>query len=130
MKKILLLLSLFCAVTVAHADWTRLDHADNSLTLYADMETRKDTGNGTVMLWHLADYQAPQSFEGKAFSSIKGQNEYNCAQGLSREMMHLWHQDKMGNSQLVQATYVPTAWLSPETGSIKQTLMHTVCGTK
>ena len=130
MKKILLLIFLLCAATGAQADWTRLDHADNSLTLYADMETRKDSGHGTVTLWHLVDYPSPQSYEGKAFSSIKGQNEFNCAQGLTREMMYLWHRDNMGNSQMVQATYVPTAWLAPEAGSIKQTLMKTVCGAK
>lgn len=130
MKKILPLITLLSAATVAHADWSRIEQADNSLTLYADMETRKDSGHGTVTLWHLLDYQAPQELEGKSFRSIKGQNEYNCADGVSREMMYLWHRDAMGNSQLVQATYVPTAWLAPEAGSIKQTLMQTVCGTK
>lgn len=130
MKKILLLISLFCIASAAQADWTRLDQADNSLTLYVDMDTRKDSGHGTVTIWHLVDYQSPQSYEGKSFRSIKGQNEFNCTQGVSREMMYLWHQDAMGNSQLVQATYVPTAWLAPEAGSIKQALMHVVCGAK
>ena len=128
MKKILLLLTLFCAATAAHADWTRLEHADKTLTLYADMETRKDSGSGTILIWHLVDYQSSQDFEGKSFRSIKGQDEYNCAKGVSRELMHLWHKDTMGNSQMVQATYVPTAWLPPEAGSIRQTLMQTVCG--
>jgi hypothetical protein len=36
----------------------------------------------------------------------------------------------MGNSQLVQATYVPTAWLPAEAGSITQTLMQAACGKK
>jgi len=130
MKKILLLIALFCAATAAHADWTRLDHADNSLTLYVDMETRKDSGHGSVMLWHLVDYQSKQSYEGKSFYSVKGQNEFNCAQGVSREMMYLWHQDKMGSSHVVQSTYVPTAWLAPEAGSIKQALMRIACSAK
>lgn len=130
MKKFLLLLSLFCAATAAHADWTRLEHADKTLALYADTDTRKDSGNGTVLIWHLVDYQSAQDFEGKSFRSIKGQNEYDCTKGVSRELMHLWHRDSMGNSQLVQATYVPTAWLPPEAGSITQTLMQVACGKK
>ena len=130
MKKILLLLTLFCAATAAHADWTRLEHADKALTLYADMDTRKDSGNGTVTIWHLVDYTTSQDFEGKSFRSIKGQNEYDCAKGVSRELMHLWHQDAMGNSQMVQATYVPTAWLPAEAGDIKQTLIQAACGKK
>ncbi len=133
MKTIFLSVSLFFtlfAAANAHADWVRVEHAGKELSLYLDPDTREDSGHGTTKMWHLLDYPVAQEIDGKAFSSMKGQDEYDCAKGLSRELLHLWHRDAMGNSQMVNAAYVPTAWLAPESGSVGQTLLQLACKAK
>jgi hypothetical protein len=129
-KKILLLTALFSTLSSAHADWSKIEHSDKQATLYVDFETRADSGRGTIVMWHLVDYAAPQDLGGKPFRSAKGQYEYDCAKDLSRELMYFWHPDPMGNSQMVNAAYVPTAWITPIAGSTERALMQLVCKPK
>jgi uncharacterized GH25 family protein len=130
MKKILLSLSLSVSLLMvsaaAHADWVRVEHSAQDLALYMDPETLK-AENGTTKLWHLVDYQTVQQIDGKDFRSFKAQDEYDCAKGVRRELLYLWHAEPMGNSRMVQALYVPSAWTKPEQGSLNQTLMQKVC---
>mgnify|MGYP006304648947 CR=1 FL=1 len=121
-------LALSSLAGVAHAEWSRIDYASKELTLYIDKESHQPSGTGTMLLWHLMDYATPQDINGKAFISIKGQGEYNCEQGIRRDMMHLWHQESMGNSHMAHVTYKPGPWGTPAKGSIEQTLMRIACG--
>ena len=130
MKNITLLLSLLCLYTSAHADWTKVEHAAKDPALYVDAETLKPSGHGTMVLWHLIDHAATQQFEGKNFRSMKGQDEYDCAKGASRELLHFWHTDPMGNSAMVHAAYVPTGWLAPAAGSTGDALLQIACKAK
>jgi hypothetical protein len=127
MKNCLLLVLLSALVGFAHADWVRVDHASTDINLYVDMDTRQSSGHGSKVMWHLVDFSTVQNFSGKPFRSIKGQDEYDCDQGVRRDIFHLWHKDSMGSSQMVNAAYIPGAWTVPAPGSVEQTLMRLVC---
>jgi hypothetical protein len=126
-KKIYLLIILCSAAGWVHADWSRIDHNAKEVSLYVDSATRQDSGRGSVLLWHLVDFNADQDFSGKPFRSIKGQDEYDCEKGVRRDLFHLWHQDSMGASAMVHVAYTPGPWTSPVAGSVEQTLMRLVC---
>ena len=125
-----LALALLSLTAAAHADWTRIEHGSSDVALYIDKESQQPSGRGSVLMWHLADYAAPQDYYGKPFRSIKGQNEYDCDKGVMRDMLHFWHQDGMGSSHMVQASYKPGHWAAPAEGSAEQTLMRVACGKK
>ena len=126
-KKLYLLLALCCVTGWVHADWSRIEHSSSELSLYVDSETRQDSGRGTIVLWHLVDFNANQDFSGAPYRSIKGQDEYDCEKGMRRDMFHLWHQDNMGASNMVHAAYKPGPWTTPTQGSVEQTLMRLAC---
>jgi len=130
MKKNLLSMFLsflmLIASAVAYADWVRVEHSAQDLAVYMDPDTLK-AENGTKKLWHLVDYQTVQQIDGNDFRSFKAQDEYDCVKGMRRELLYLWHADPMGNSKMVQAAYVPSAWTKPAEGSVNQTLLQRVC---
>ena len=126
----LLALTLLSLAGAARAEWTLVEHPSKDLKLYYDKESHQPSGTGTVLIWHLVDYATPQDLNGKPFSSVKGQSEYDCDKGLRRDMMHLWHQDGMGNSHMVHVTYKPGPWGPATAGSTEQTLMRLACGKK
>jgi hypothetical protein len=126
-KKLSLLVMLSGVVGWAHADWVRVEHSAKELHLYIDAETRQDSGHGSIVMWHLVDFNSDQDYNGKPFRSIKGQDEYDCGQGLRRDVFHLWHQDNMGASHMAHAAYKPGPWTTPSQGSVEQTLMRLAC---
>lgn len=127
MKKYLLVVALVGLSSAAYADWTKVDYSASDMSLYIDNESRVDSGHGTMVMWHLTDYAASQSLGDKKFRSMKGKDEYDCSKDVSRELLHFWHPDAMGNSQMVHAAYVPTAWMKPEAGSLQRALMQIAC---
>lgn len=127
MKKFLLVAALVGLSSAAYADWTKVDYSASDMSLYIDNESRVDSGHGTMVMWHLTDYSASQILGDKKFRSMKGKDEYDCSKDVSRELLHFWHPDAMGNSQMVHAAYVPTAWMKPEAGSLQRVLMQIAC---
>ncbi len=130
MKKLLLPLILATAASAAHADWSKLEHASEEFSLYVDRDSRKSSGVGLFQMWHLLDYKTSQEVDGKPFRSLKGQDEYDCDRRVRRDVLHMWHQDGMGNSHNVKSAYKPGPWLAPEPGSAAETLMRVACGDK
>lgn len=130
MKRLLFPLVLITAATAAQADWTRVEHASDDFTLYVDRDTLKNSGVGLFQMWHLFDYPAAQEVDGKPFRSLKGQDEYDCDKRMRRDVLHLWHQDGMGNSHNVKAAYKPGPWTAPEPGSAAEALLRVACGDK
>ncbi len=128
MKKILVSLSLALLAAQAQADWTRIDHPSNEVAVYIDRESLKASGVGLVQMWRLYDYGSAQDYSGKPYLSVKGNDEFDCERGLRREMMNLYHKDGMGNSQMVQAEYKPSAWVKPEAGSPHDSVIRIACG--
>jgi hypothetical protein len=129
-KHVSLLVMLFAMAGFARADWVRVDHSAKDLSVYIDAETRQDSGHGSIVMWHLVDFNANQDYGGKPFRSIKGQDEYDCEKGARRDVFHLWHEDSMGASNMVHAAYKPGPWTTPTQGSVEQTLMRLVCARK
>lgn len=127
MKKFLLLAALMGLTATAHADWSKVELSNSDMTLYIDAESRVESGHGTMVMWHLTDYATSQNLGDKKFRSMKGKDEYDCSKDVSRELLYFWHPDPMGNSQMVHAAYVPTAWMKPEAGSLQRALMQIAC---
>ena len=131
MKKKMLLLALLVMSASAFADWTKLEFAGDGLTLHVDMSTLKNSGHGTTEIWYVINYAAQQQVDGKPFRSLKGQSEYDCSNGKSREMLQLWHADPFGNSKMMQFSHTPyNAWVIPADGSVDRALMQLVCKQK
>lgn len=130
MKRLLISVVLASAAASAHADWARVEHASGEYALYVDRDTLKTSGVGMVQMWHLLDYASAQEIDGKPFRSLKGQDEYDCDKRMRRDVLHLWHQDGMGNSHNVKSAYKPGPWVAPEPGSAAEALLKVACGDK
>lgn len=130
MKKMLLGLLLTTLTLIAHADWSRVEHPSKEFALYLDRDTFVTPGPSSVKAWHLVDYMAAQELGGRAFLSIKAQDEYDCERGMRRDLMHLWHQANMADGTMLKAAYKPGMWTLPAAGSIEEVLMRQVCAKK
>lgn len=130
MKRILLSVVLASAAAGAHADWAKVDHPSKDFSLYVDRDTLKTAGVGIMQMWHLLDYGQPQQIDGKAFLSVKGQDEYDCDKQMRRDVLYLWHEGPMGNSHNVKAAYKPGPWTKPEAGSHDASLLAIACPAK
>lgn len=130
MKKMLLALLFATATVTAHAEWTRIEHPSKEFVLYVEHDTVETRGPDSAKLWHLLDYAATQSLDGRPFHSIKARDEYDCSRGMRRDLMHLWHADKMADGTLLKAAYKPGSWTAPAAGSVEEVLMRMVCSKK
>lgn len=130
MKKMLLALLLATVTVTAHAEWTRIEHPSKEFVLYVENDTLVKPDANSAKLWHLVDYAATQSLEGRPFRSIKARDEYDCDRGMRRDLMHLWHQDNMADGVMFKAAYKPGSWTAPAAGSIEEVLMRLVCPKK
>ncbi len=133
MKRILAIFLCATAMT-AHAEWLKIDAPGQDPALYMDKAAAEKSGATMVKLWHIADYQATQQHEGKAYRSIKANYEYDCSQGRFRELILIMHKDAMGNGQTVywthglwSLTHDPSTWLQPRAGSVEAALVVAAC---
>ncbi len=130
MKKMLLALLLATVTVAAHAEWTRIEYPSKEFVLYVEHDTLEMPRPESATLWHLVDYAATQSLDGRPFLSIKARDEYDCSRGMRRDLMHLWHQEKMADGTLLKAAYKPGSWTAPAAGSIEELLLRMVCSKK
>lgn len=130
MNKMLLALLLATVTVTAHAEWTRIEHPSKEFALYVEHDTLEKPGPDSAKLWHLLDYATPQSLDGRAYLSIKARDEYDCSRGMRRDLMHLWHSEKMADGTMLKAAYKPGSWTAPAAGSIEEVLMRVVCSKK
>jgi hypothetical protein len=130
MKKILLALLLSTLTAAAHAEWTRVEHPSKEFVLYIEKDTIAAPDSNSAKVWHLLDYAATQSLDGRPFLSIKARDEYDCDRGMRRDLMHLWHKDSMAESIMIKAAYKPGSWTVPAAGSVEETMMRVVCPKK
>ncbi len=129
-----LLFATLATTVTAHAEWLKIDAPAQDPALYMDKAAAERSGATTVKLWHIADYQATQQHEGKAYRSIKANYEYDCSQGRFRELILIMHKEAMGNGQTVywthglwSLTHDPSTWLQPQTGSVEAALVGAAC---
>lgn len=130
MKNILLALLLGSLTAAAQAEWTRVEHPSKEFALYVENDTISAPDSSSAKVWHLVDYAATQSLGGRPFLSIKARDEYDCDRGMRRDLMHLWHQDRMAESIMIKAAYKPGSWNVPTVGSVEETMMRMVCPKK
>ena len=71
MKKFLFIAALLGLSSAAYADWSKVDHNGSDMSLYIDIESRVDSGHGTMVMWHLSDYATSQSLGDKKFRSLR-----------------------------------------------------------
>ena len=127
MKSILLLMALLGISVAAHADWERMDPGTADAVLYKGAGNPERTGPDTVRVWHIVDYTADQDYEGKPFRSMKLRYEYDCGKRVLRDWLRVLHKDGMGGGLTVYWTHGPWSWVKPESGSVDEALLISMC---
>lgn len=129
-----MLISLVSWMTMAQAEWIKIDSPAASADLYLDKSAAEKSGPNLFKLWHIIDYATTQQYEGKAFRSIKANYEYDCDHRRFRGLILLLHADPMGNGMTVywthglwSLTHDPSTWVAPAENSLDAALVAATC---
>ena len=128
MKKILLILVLAIMSSSVMAEWVQVDYdSGNGFTTYVNFFTIEKSDR-TVMMWSLVDYKKAQE---RAFLplylSINRQNEFNCMEGLMRELYASYHAKNMGEGEVTFSDNTPDSWSAVLPDSIDRELWKYAC---
>ena len=128
MKRIILLLVFFFALSGdLLAGWVQVGENDR-LVIYVDTTTRKNRNN--LVVWVLFDYKSVQESQRsvRQYFSEKAQYEIDCTAEKSRVLFFTWHAERMGNGTVVFTGNKPNDWeptSSPD--SIASSLWEYTC---
>ncbi|MDD5300229.1 MAG: hypothetical protein PHD65_07020 [Gallionella sp.] len=130
MRKVILMALLVVASSSAMAEWVTVGSGDSSTT-YADSATISKTGN-IVKMWWLDDFKkADTAANGKAYMSMKGQDEFDCKGEQSRQLYFSFHSELMGAGEMVyNETLNHPKWYPVSLGSAGAALWKIACGKK
>lgn len=94
----------------AMAEWMKVGHNED-ITVYTDLSTVSRAEN-MVKLWKLVDFQkTPAQDFTKPFRSFKVQIEFDCNQGNSRRVAHIFYSDNMGGGEAVLTEDIDEKWI-------------------
>mgnify|MGYP006272468709 CR=1 FL=1 len=127
MKNFLASVTLIAASASACAEWQRIDAPFADVDLYADHETVGKSGDRRVQIYHILDYKSLQQRNDREFRSEMFRNEYDCNQGQYHTLGHTWHKGQMGGDKMVHFSEGSWYWSKPETGSVEEALLKSVC---
>lgn len=99
--------------------------AQGGYDTYVDTATIRHNGSrvgGTVKMWHLHDFKAPQLARGKAYLSAKSWVEYDLKNARRRTLYFSWNADHMGAGDTVFRWDEPSAWRPVLPGSVAEML--------
>lgn len=117
---------LLAALLPAQAGWTELG-GNEQLSFYADFDAVERQG-GNVSVWALVDAKAPRTHEGKQFSSVMTQFEFQCAARQVRERETRFKAGAMAGGETVASYRLDApAWEPVDAGSVKEALAQQVC---
>ena len=110
------------------ADWIKLD-GDATSDIYADTG-RIIQHDGLSKMWSLINYTTPQALVHGTFLSEVMQDEFNCKEGLVRNVYHSYHSDAMGKGDKLLPTLFPEKWTLVEPNSLNESMLKLACGKK
>lgn len=130
MRKVILMLLLAMVSSNAMAEWVTVGSGDSSTT-YAAPVTISKAGN-IVKMWWLDDFKkADTAANGKAYLSMKGQDEFDCKGEQSRQLYFSFHSELMGGGEMVyNETLNRPKWYPVSRGSSDAALWKIACGKK
>ena len=95
MYKVFLMLLLAVVSSSVRAEWVMVGSSDASTT-YADPATISKAGN-IVKMWWMDDFKkADAAANGKAYMSMKGQDEFDCKREHSRQLYFSFYSELKG----------------------------------
>ena len=121
MKKTFCLLAL-CLSSLAHSEWHALTPAPDG-DWYSEAPVVQP--NQTIRVWTLFDHHQPVG----AFNvlSVKTLHEFDCTQGLMRDVNIVVFNDHMAHGSILRNTYPGTQLIHPPPGSVFERLLKDIC---
>lgn len=113
----------------AYAEWVGLADVDSETHVYVDPGTIRRKGD-LVKMWHLLDSKFPPKRSPEPFLSMKGQNQYDCAEERTRKLFEMFFSGNMGRGEQLYTNSDETRWEPAAPGSIGQAMWKVACGKK
>lgn len=109
MYRFILMMLLTAVSSNAMAEWIKVGHNED-ITAYTDPSTVSRAEN-MVKMWKLVDFKkAPAQDFTKPFRSFKVQIEFDCQQGNSRRVAHIFYSENMGEGEAVFTENIDEKW--------------------
>ena len=129
MKRLMMGLMLLLVAGAASAEWSIAGENDESVS-YADRATIHRSGN-FVKMWNLRDFKTVrESSAGMSYSSVKGQDEYDCKGKKDRGLAVTLYSRRMGNGKVVALNFDAGEWRPVVVGSAGEAVWEIACGKK
>lgn len=108
MNRIIMMLLLAAISSNVMAEWVRIEENEN-MTAYVNPSTVRKNGD-TVGMRTLFDYKTVQTMNGGFYSSLEGQDEYDCKQNQRRTSYFSMHTANMGGGKIVSTKHPQPNW--------------------
>jgi hypothetical protein len=125
MKRLLIGLVLSVMATAAQAQWVLVAGNDED-KIYADPATKSRSGN-VVRVWVLYDRAKSGTVGGKAYSSGRFYDQYDCAEKTAQQLQGNVFTGNMLTGSPVDADIKPTDKEFVAPGSIAEALLNFAC---
>jgi len=113
--------------TNTHAKWQLVDD-QRDILMYVDHATISRR-HPMATMWTLLDYRREQAGSDKKYSSVRRQDEYDCANRRSRLLATAWFSGKMATGKLVYtSTRSNYEWHPVIPGSVSEIRWKIACG--
>ncbi len=129
MRKMLIGLVLAGLSNNVMAEWTRIvESEDHEYITYANLDTIRRKGD-IAKMWTLIDYktvQQPKS--GERYLSDESQEEYDCREEQTRNVIYTWYSGNMSGGDRVYSNSSLRQWSPVRPGSIGEAWLKIACG--
>jgi surface-adhesin protein E len=127
MKRLLLIILLVLSSGPAYAEWVSLGESGSGTTVYVAPDTIRRKGD-LVKMWVLYDFKSVQTVAGTSHLSSKVQDEFDCAEELSRTLALTEFSGNMGTGKVVFSHAGIREWQPVEPDSVEKVLWKVACG--
>ena len=117
---------LAIASSPAMAEWVSVGDADNA-EVFVDRSSIVHSGDNATM-WSVYALKTPGSANGKAYVSLKRQDEFDCKGSRMRGVQISAHPQPMGEGPAVASEKGTAAWTAVTPDSLSEMLLKTACG--
>ncbi len=116
---------LAIASSPAMAEWVSVGDADNA-EVFVDRSSIVRSGDNATM-WSVYALKTPGSANGKAYVSLKRQDEFDCKGSRMRGVQISAHPQPMGEGPAVASEKGTAGWTAVAPDSLSEMLLKTAC---